>query len=174
MFARLYKLIVVCRRSRAFAAILVPAFLLATLPHAACICADGHKEPSCNLSACCAIAQGKGNGVCCGCSCCKPDSDGTPRSCCQSEHRPAEPAKNPASGLNAKTGSCCHPIIEAPAPAAGAKKGELLPQKNLVFEALPTLPYISVLPARSTTRPLDNHHGPPPLDAVIVFRHLTI
>ena len=174
MLSRLYRLIVACRRSRAFAAVLVPAFLLATLPHSACICADGHKEPSCNVSACCAIAQGKGDGVCCGCSCCKQNSDGTRSCCCQSKHAPAGPAKNPVSGLNAKTGSCCHPIVEAPVPAAGAKKSELPSQKNLVLRALPTLPFISVLPAQSTTRPLDNHHGPPPLDAVIVFLHLTI
>ena len=174
MLARLYKLIAVCRRSRAFAAVLVPAFLLATLPHSACICADGHKEPSCNASACCAIAQGKGDGVCCGCSCCKPNSDGTPPSCCQSKHGPTDPAKRPASGLNAKTGSCCHPITEAPVPAAGTKKSELPSQKSLVVRALPTLQFISVLPTRSTAHLPDNHHGPPPLDAVIVFLHLTI
>jgi hypothetical protein len=174
MVTRLYKSIAACRRSRAFAAILVPAFLLATLPHAACICADGHKEPSCNAAACTALAHGKDTGVCCGCSCCKPGDDGKLRACCKSKHRPAEPAKAPESGLSAKTGSCCHPIVEAPAPTVNAKKGELPSQKNLVFRALPTLPFISVLLTRSTNSPLDNHHGPPPLDAVIVFLHLTI
>ncbi len=175
MFGRFYNLIAVCRRSRAFAAILVPAFLLTTLPHWVCICADGHKEPSCDPAACYAIAKGEGDGVCCGCSCCKPNNDRTPHSCCcQSKHRPAEPAQKPASGWNVKTGLCCTPIVEVPAPTAGAKKSELPSQKNLVVGAVPTLPFTSFSPVRSTTRPLDDHHGPPPLDAVIVYLHLTI
>ena len=174
MFARWYKLIAACRRSRAFTAILVPAFLLATLPHAACICADGHKEPNCNAAACFAIAHGKEAGVCCGCSCCKPSSDGKPRSCCQSKHRPAGPDQKPISGLAAKTGPCCNPILEAPAPAVGAKASELPAQKSLLSAALPASHFTSALPAHLATRPLDNRHGPPPLDAVIVYLHLTI
>jgi hypothetical protein len=173
MFRRLYNLIAACQRSKAFAAVLVPAFLLATLPHSVCVCADGQKEPNCKAALCLAITQGKGEGTCCGCSCCKPGSDGKPRSCCQSKHRPAEPAKQPLSGLAAKTGSCCNPTVEAPAPAAGAKKSELPSQQDLVRGTLQTL-HASDLPARSTTRTIDDHHGPPPLDTVIVFLHLTI
>jgi hypothetical protein len=46
--------------------------------------------------------------------------------------------------------------------------------KDLVSDFLPALQSVSVVPAQSTTGPLDDHHGPPPLDAVIVFLHLTI
>ncbi len=174
MFSHWYKLIAACRRSKAFAALLVPAFLLATLPQSTCICADGHKEPNCNPSACCAIAQGKGDGLCCGCSCRKPGTDGTPQCCCRSKDRPADPVTKPAFGLNAKTGNCCNPFVEAPPPAVGEKTSELASPFKAVFAALPVVHLASVVPASSTIRPLDNHHGPPPLDAVIVFLHLTI
>lgn len=175
MFARWYRLVAACRRSRAFAALLVPAFLLATLPHSVCICGDGHKELSCNSAACCAIAQGRADGICCGCPCCKPNSDGVPRKCCcRAKRGPVNTSKKPASGWSAKTGSCCHPIVQAPAPAVGAKKGELPSQKSLVLNTLPTPQFTSAVPVRSIIRPLDNHHGPRPLDAVIVFQHFTI
>jgi hypothetical protein len=174
VFFRSYKLIAACRRSKAFAAILVPAFLLGTLPHSACICADGHKEPSCNATACCAMASGKATDGCCGCTCCKPGDDGKPRACCQANHRSKTADQKPASGLAAKTGHCCSPIVEAPAPAAAAKKVEPQAHKHLLTAVLPALQSMSALPVPATTRPLDNHHGPPPLDAVIVYLHLTI
>jgi hypothetical protein len=50
----------------------------------------------------------------------------------------------------------------------------LPPQTNVMFATLPTLQFTCVMPERSATRLPDNHHSPPPLDAVIVFLHLTI
>jgi hypothetical protein len=173
MFSHWYKLVATCRRSRAFSAIVVPAFVWATLPHAACICSDGRKETACDLAVCCRIAAGQDtDGLCCGCSCCQP-IDGQQPSCCLTILR-VEPAKNSDSARIARSTPCCTPVIEAPAPLVRDKIDTSPTHKDLVSDFLPALQSVSVVPAHSTTGPLDDHHGPPPLDAVIVFLHLTI
>jgi hypothetical protein len=50
----------------------------------------------------------------------------------------------------------------------------LPPKTSEVFAALPTGQFACAVPARFATRSFDDHDGPPPLDAVIVFLHLTI
>src|SRR4051794_28727024 len=50
MFRKLFKL-ARASRERAFALVMLPAFLLGTLPQTACICADGHRQASCPMLA---------------------------------------------------------------------------------------------------------------------------
>ena len=170
MFRRLRKL-VRSHREKLLSLVILPAFFLATLPHGACICGDGHREAFCNLSICHAIYQGKATGVCCGCSCCKNKCD-EQRSCCHSKHRPAEPVKSPVSGIGANTGTCCHPIIETPAPALELARLVLNSHWNVPI-ASPTIALADATESHGTRFVFD-YHGPPPRDAVIVFQRLTI
>src|SRR3954466_10017710 len=103
MFRRIIKL--AAHRERILALVLVPAFFLGTMPRAACICADGHRETSCRAATCRANSG-------CGCSCCKSHQC---RSCCHSK------PSHSADGLSAEA-KCCQPIVEAPSPAVGADK----------------------------------------------------
>lgn len=172
MFRRVRKL-VWPHHERLLALVMLPAFFLATLPHTACICGDGHREAHCNVAACRAINEGNTTGVCCGCACCQTKS-GKPCCCCKAKAKQCrqESDKLPAPGLAAKTGNCCQPIIEAPAPAKGVEKVSISSQLSVVG-VLP-LPTISeAQPFRLNRLTLD-YHGPPPRDAVIVFQHLTI
>lgn len=159
-------------RERLLSLVMLPAFFLGTLPHTACICADGHREPFCRAAAC--TASGSSRTACCGCSCCKDRGSHEGRSCCQGKScQPTNGSSTPASGLAAKTGSCCQPIVEAPAPAAKTSKVEL--DKHLVLVA--TIESFSSLAAANEVRPAlerSSFSTPPPLDAVIVFLHLTI
>jgi hypothetical protein len=174
MFACLYNLIDQCRRSRAFAAMLVPAFLCATLPHSACFCADGRKETTCNAAVCCRIAAGENtSGPGCGCSCCQPFNGQQPRTCCLAETQ-IEPSKDSDSPRNARSVPCCKPVVQAPTPVARGKMEAPPTHKDLTWEFLPALHFVSNVPASPSIRPLDDYHGPPPLDAVILFLHLTI
>src|SRR5947199_114720 len=105
-------------RQRIFSLLMLPAFFLGTLPHTACICADGHREVSCKAAACRAIADGSKAPRCCGCSCCKDSGSQQIRSCCQHKnHLSSKAPAAPVNGVMAKTGSGCQPIVEAPAPA---------------------------------------------------------
>jgi hypothetical protein len=173
MVSSLYKLIAACRRSKAFAAFLVPAFLFGTLPRSACICADGHKELNCDATACFAIAHGKEPDRCSE-ACCQPSDGGKRPTCCQTKLRSDNTGRQPASGLAPQSGCCCNPIVETQAPATTSKNIKLHAHKHLLTTMLPVSQLISALPAAATIRALANLHGPPPLDAVIVYLHLTI
>ena len=148
---------------RLLAAVLLPAFFLGTLPQTACICADGHRE-----AACPAMARGKarsGSATCC------PSREQT-RSCCQAKSccgsRPAS-----TTGIVARTTSCCHPVVESPAPAVTAKKTDAPAPSKIAATIDPIsslVPLVDVRPALVAA----NYATPPPLDAVIVYLHLTI
>ncbi len=159
-------------RERFLSLVMLPAFFLATLPHAACICGDGHHEANCNAAACRAIKQGKSSGVSCGCPCCQMQS-GKPYCCCKAkQQRDGSPDRAPAPGLATHTGNCCHPIVESPFPAQGIEKISLPSQFDVVVNELsPTI--VDAGQFRLAQRALD-FHGPPPLDAVVVYLHLTI
>jgi len=169
MFRRMKKL-VRAHRERMLSLVLLPAFFLATLPRQACICPDGHRERTCNALAC-----GLGGASCsCGCTCCKSSGPTQQRSCCQAMHRhAAPPGQQPVSGLTAAKGSCCQPIMEAPAPVVSANKGALAKQIESAVAMDVVLPLFvapSVRPGFTWTDAPDT----PPLDVVIVFQRLTI
>ena len=167
---RLVRKLVRPHRERFLALVMLPAFFLATLPNTACICGDGHREARCNAAACCAIKQGKSTGVCCGCPCCQMKS-GKPCCCCKAKRSGIEPRKDCPPGLVAKTGNCCRPIVESPAPAQGIEKISLPSTFDVVISELsPTVADAGQF--RLARRTLD-YHGPP-LDAVVVYLHLTI
>lgn len=174
MLSRLYKLIAGCRRSPAFTALLVPALVLATLPHTACVCADGHQEPICNVWACCAANEAQAKGSPCGCSCCKQEDGETPRACCQSKHRLTKSGQQPPAGVAAKQTHCCQPIAAAPVPVASTKPSDLPAHSSLVSVVPHVLSLAAFVSRQVWAQPPDNHHGPPPLDAVILYLHLTI
>lgn len=172
MFRRMTRLMR-AYRERIVSLVLVPAFFLGTMPHTACICADGHREEFCKAALCRAIANGSAT-HCCGCSCCKNSSAQPQRSCCQAkngESRSGSPG--PANGLAAKTGSCCHPFLEAPAPAAISAKADLGSPLTLLATIDLSQTFLGTIEFQPT---LDrsSFSTPPPLDAVIVFLHLTI
>src|SRR5437773_899580 len=112
-------------RERLLSLVMLPAFFLGTLPHTACICADGHREALCRAGACRSINTASGATTCCGCSCCKNRSAGTTRSCCQAKGCCAAKHKA-ADGIAAKN-SCCRPFVEASAPAVAATKTTVEP-----------------------------------------------
>ena len=160
-------------RERFLSLVMLPAFVFATLPHTACICADGHREEFCKAALCAAINSGSSTTACCGCRCCK--SHGAPnRSCCQPAGcEPTKGTPSPVSGLTAKNGSCCHPFIEAPAPAIAPAQADFGSHQALI--AAVDLPAVFV--GEDGLQPTLDHNAfstPPPLDAVIVFLHLTI
>jgi hypothetical protein len=173
MFRRIKK-IVWSHRERLLSLVLLPTFFLGTMPHTACICADGHREPFCRAAACSDLASGTSKTPSCGCSCCKDRGSQEGQSCCSGKSCCAgKHSSIPVDGLAAKTGSCCQPIVEAPAPAVKTTKAEW--DKRLALVA--TIESFSSLMLANEFRPAlerNSHSTPPPLDAVIVFLHLTI
>lgn len=160
-------------RERLLALVMLPAFFLATLPHSACICGDGHREAHCNRAVCCALNQGEASTISCGCAFCKTKGDGKTGCCCQSKNGPVKPAKDSPPGLAAKTGTCCHPYLEAPAPAVAVKKQAATSQSDVAVSLTSSQTCSDRAPFCVARRVLD-YRGPPPRDAVIVFQHLTI
>src|SRR5947207_3563752 len=133
MFRKAKKL-VVASRERILSLVMLPAFFLATLPHTACICADGHREEFCRATAC----RFLGAKTCGECSCCQESAAACQKSsCCHAKHSQPDSSKSktPTTGLTAKTGSCCNPIVEAPGPAVTAGKGQL-PSKSALVAAI--------------------------------------
>src|SRR5205809_397178 len=119
-------------RERVLSLVMLPAFFLGTLPHTACICADGHREAVCRAGACMAINNGAGATTCCGCSCCKDRGTPGARSCCQAKSCCAAKHKTtPKNGIAAEN-SCCQPIVEAPAPATALTTVAIGPQTQFV------------------------------------------
>ena len=171
---RKVKKLVAAYRERLVSLVLVPAFFLATMPHTACICADGHREAFCRAALCRMMGAQFGESTCCGCSCCKAGATCEKRSCCKAKHSQEKPIDTSSgAGLIAKTGSCCLPYVEIPDPGVTAGMSDLKVNSTQVtaIAPLPTL-----LPA-DTIRPTferTHHSTPPPLDTVIVYLHLTI
>src|SRR5438874_13838811 len=98
MFRRAKKL-VYASRERILSLVLLPAFFLGTLPHTACICADGHREAFCRATTCRFLAQRSNTDACGQCSCCKGSGSACDkRSCCQAKHSTSSPRhKQPAT-----------------------------------------------------------------------------
>lgn len=170
MFRKVKKLAAVYRE-RLVSLMLLPAFFLATMPHTACICADGHREAFCRAALCRLMSSEFGESACCGCSCCKARATCEKRSCCKAKHCQQKPIDG--TGLIAITGSCCHPYVEVPAPAVTVGKTDLKANSTLVTAIAP-LPIL--LPADNIRATFErvHHSTPPPLDTVIVYLHLTI
>ena len=171
MFRRIRKL-VWSNRERLLSLVMLPAFVLTTLPHTACICADGHREEFCRAAACRAINSGDVKSVCCGCSCCKDRGSDGVRTCCKTKHQ-APSRSVPADGLAAKPATCCQPVIAVPATAIKTKKVEL--ESTLQF--VTAIEFVTTHWGTDDFRPAiawNSFATPPPLDAVIVFQHLTI
>ena len=165
--------IVRLHQERLLALVMLPAFFLATLPHTACICGDGHREAHCNAAACCAFNHGKTVTSCCGCACCKTKGDGRTGCCGKCKNKPAAPPEESQPGVAAKTGGCCHPYLEAPSPTAVVKKQVFTSQLDVVISPVSSQTF-TVGSSISVVRLPFDYHGPPPRDAVIVFQHLTI
>lgn len=161
-------------REKILSLVMLPAFFLATLPHTACICADGHREPSCQAAVCRSLAKGSSMTACCGCTCCSHRGSNEPRSCCQAKQKQQSSSDHhPISGSAVAAKGCCKPFVESPAPAAVAAKGKLVSELTLAAVALTPTTMLSASELWPTfERP--QQAMPPPLDAVIVFQHLTI
>ena len=154
-------------------ALVLPAFFLSTLPQMACICADGHREASCPaLKVHCASPQGatpRGAK-----SCCRRSESELGRSCCHGKGcPPASSNQSPLSRIGTKSGVCCHPVVEAPAPAVTPKKTGPTEPSSLVAVSQPPAALISAPELWPALVPVAQS-TPPPLDAVIVFSRLTI
>ncbi len=161
-------------RERLVALVMLPAFFLASLPHAACICADGQREEFCKAVACRFVKRSTSNNACRGCSCCQTQSNSGNHACCKKQNsQSSESSPCRLTGLGATSNSCCHPIVETPVPATvtGHVKAEL-PQRLVAFVefAPPVLVSGKIRPEFN----LFDTAGPPPLDTVIVLKRLTI
>lgn len=144
---------------------LLPAFLYGTLPHTACICADGHREEHCRALA--GQRCDKTSATSAPCTCCKARQTHNARNCCQANEEGL-----PRTGLIA-SGACCHPIVEAPAPVVPTAKADLASKSTLVA-AVATVPEPLSADSYRPLRHSDHLSTPPPLDVVIVYLHLTI
>ena len=134
-------------REKILALVMLPVFLVGTLPQATCICADGHREASCPKL--------------------KGGSEKRVRSCCAAKSRAAE------NGIGSKTHSCCRMVIAAPPATAVVKESreaDASPQMVSSDCVLSHVADLSFRPASSR----DWHCQPPPRDAVILFSRLTI
>jgi hypothetical protein len=161
-------------REKLISLVVLPVFFFGTMPHTACICADGHREEFCKAAICRALNQGASTTQCCGCSCCKNAGGQKVRSCCQSKScEPASGSETPVNGVAAKKGSCCHPYLEDSAPATVSGKASLGSQLVIAATAVGPITLVSADEYLPTLN-LDIFSTPPPLDAVIVYLHLTI
>ena len=159
---------------RILALVLVPAFILGTLPQTACICADGHRKPFCKAAGSGLLPGGSSTNACTGCSCCQGRGTHVVRSCCRAVHgQPVSSVPGPMSGVAAIPGSCCHLLVEAPVPATTAAKVSGAAQHDWMVAVQLSQPLITVGKIRPAFE-LSDVTGPPPLDAVIVFQRLTI
>jgi hypothetical protein len=174
MFRGINKL-AIAHREQFVSLLLLPAFFFGTMPHTVCICSDGHREEFCKAALCAAISSGSNKSACCGCSCCINHGSQPVRACCRGKAcQPASGGGAPVNGIAAKTGSCCHPFIEAPKPGTTSSKADL--DSQLVLNAASLLPATFIIHDDLQPTMLDrsSFSTPPPLDAVIVFLHLTI
>jgi len=143
---------------------LLPVFLWGTLPHIACICADGHREEHCRALS--GQVRALRSATSTKCSCCQ--SRNGARSCCQTaKHERQSPTNLIASG------SCCHPIVESPAPLVLTGKIQP-PTKATLVAAIAPLAEFDTAPTNHALRQWHRLSTPPPLDVVIVYLHLTI
>jgi hypothetical protein len=154
------------------AAVLLPAFLLGTLPHTVCLCSDGQREEFCPTATCRFSGRApvaKPHLECC----CQQEPGQSRRSCCvSSEHRGAGNPSNSCAAALQSGARCCQRIVEAPAPANPLKQREDVSQVGLALAA-------DVAPPM--TLALHPHSGlacaaaaDPPIDLVIVLRRLII
>jgi hypothetical protein len=155
-------------RERVFSLALVLVFLLGTLPHTACICADGHREEHCQALACRNLATRQAKMQ--KCSCCRDKVGGaTEPSCCLAKESQVEFGVD----LIKAAGSCCNPIVEAPAPMAAAGKVDAA-SKSLVISVIETSSMFYLADLVRPAVELSYRSTPPPLDVVIVYLHLSI
>jgi hypothetical protein len=159
-------------RERILSLVLLPAFVLGTLPHPACICADGHREPICQASLHSAANRGILATACCGCSACKQRSSNQVRNCCRGQEQATNPPEH-KPGLAARDCGCCHPYLESGAPAVAASKVTIRSWSELSAVVNPATPPLPVRTTRLTFRRI-SWSGPPPVDAAVVFQRLTI
>src|SRR5207302_6214460 len=106
MFRRAKKLLY-ASRERILSLVLLPAFFLATIPHTACICADGHREAFCRATLCRFMSAKGSESACCGCSCCKAGAKCEKRSCCKNQQGQAKSTGAASgTGMIANANSC--------------------------------------------------------------------
>jgi hypothetical protein len=165
---RRFRKLVWPHRERLLSLVLLPAFVLGTLPQTACICADGHRELSCKAAVCRALAEGSTTAECCGCDCCQQVCGQEQKSCCAKQ---VVAARQTLFEVTAPPSTCCNPIIEIPAPANAIAKAEvsLKFEWNALARVVPTLELAGIC----TGFHLFDFKGPP-LDLVIEFNRLTI
>jgi hypothetical protein len=153
---------------RLLSLVLVPALFFGTLPQAACICADGHREEYCQAMACRISPAEPQKAEKCGC-CQNRSARSDAKNCCQAKQRQS----GSSTGLVVATDSCCNPIIKAPAPIASSGKVELATKSVLATTIEPE----NWFQSPSNFQPaLGNNplSKPPPIDVIIVYLHLTI
>jgi hypothetical protein len=161
-------------RERVISLVLLPAFFLAAMPHSACICGDGHRELFCSPGHCRACLSRSGDTAAGGHSCCQGHVSCEARTCCGTKHDEKTPAGDTSStSVIAKHGCCCKGVVEVPAPAAVSKKSDLAGPTAFVAIVEPATAFVSANELWPSFERI-SHSTPPPLDAVIVFLHLTI
>jgi hypothetical protein len=147
--------------------VLLPAFVLGTLPQIACICSATDGELTCPTK-----PRGVGEVRCSalpGSSCCQRSAARNEPSCCQPKQAGQLPSPQPL----ASCGGCCYQVIAPPTPAAIHEKPGALKSQAIGF-VIAELPPPSLLAVAQARLLPGARHAPPPLDLVIVLRRLTI
>lgn len=161
------------RRAMAFgerlvALVMLPAFLLGTLPQTVCICAAGEGPSACPTN-CCGERDARCAPVASGGHCCSPKAGSAEPSCC----RPQQLAENAAHDSEQTCGACCHQILAPPSPAIGGNESSTKSGQawGLVIDVWP-LPFTPAAAQKFSAR--NSASVLPPLDLVILLRRLTI
>lgn len=158
-------------REQLLSMLLIPAFVMSSLPKTACICSDGHSELSCPAISCRALHTELAS---CGCSCCKATDDAHSKACSHGKTCCSKKGtQHTPDGVTALSDCCCHPYVEVPVPILVTKRAEQSTDISLTLPVAPLPLLLSAVEFRPTF-PQDNSSIPPPFDAVIVFLHLTI
>ena len=161
-------------RERLLSLVMLPAFFFASLPHSTCICGDGHREPFCTPGNCRACLSRAGSAAGGGHSCCKGHASEQGRTCCGSKcHKKTAGSDTSIPSVTAEHGCCCKGVVETPAPATIGKKSEFAAPATLVSSIESSPAYLSTSELWPSFEQF-NDSTPPPVDAVIVYLHLTI
>lgn len=151
-------------RERLVSLVALPAFILATLPQAACVCeGPGGKQVATEPPA--------SAGVICQCECCSRTS-GKQQVCCRAKTEAVEDDGQAPLGLTQLPGKCSQKLTVVPAPSKGHESDHSQLRLTLAPQHLPPLTASQTGPANHSGHERGLHDPPP--DVVILLARLTI
>jgi hypothetical protein len=160
-------------RERIRAALLLPVFIVGSLPHAVCVCARSDRDRACPAMVCRFAVQPVRSALAVE----QPGKQAAvpvrSRTCCRQQKPKGESESVPAAGIVAQRTGCCQWLIAVPAAARpGGHFVAQLPQPEVSYAAY-ALP-LAALGSAGQSIGRNSSAVPIPIDAVIVLQRLTI